>query len=140
MLKYNVDNFFCEYRVSVLYSVSQAGYIQTQMTLIIYPQVKTVRKTMKVLKNYLTLYGDYIYLGDLSDSSLIRRSICLSCVILNNIWNFSSYLTGNTLILRYEDQPVTAMWGNKLFIMRTVRNTQVHSIIFTFTYIFFWVI
>jgi hypothetical protein len=26
----------------------------------------------------------------------------------NNIWEFSSYLTGNILLLRYKDQPVIA--------------------------------
>jgi hypothetical protein len=29
-----------------------------------------------------------------------------------NIYKFSSYLTGNTLCLRYRDQPVNAVWGN----------------------------
>jgi hypothetical protein len=29
--------------------------------------------------------------------------------LLKNIYNFSSYLTGNTLRLRYKDQPVNAV-------------------------------
>jgi hypothetical protein len=29
-----------------------------------------------------------------------------------NVYVFSSYLTGNTLRLRYKAQPVNAVWGN----------------------------
>jgi hypothetical protein len=32
--------------------------------------------------------------------------------------NFSSYLTGNTLLLRYKDQPVNAVQGNNLCLFR----------------------
>jgi hypothetical protein len=32
--------------------------------------------------------------------------------LLNNIYKFSSYLTGNTLRLRYKAQPVNGVWGN----------------------------
>jgi hypothetical protein len=31
--------------------------------------------------------------------------------LLNNIYKFSSYLTGNTLRLHYKAQPVNAVWG-----------------------------
>jgi hypothetical protein len=30
----------------------------------------------------------------------------------NNIYEFSSYLTGNTLRLRYKAQPGNVVWGN----------------------------
>jgi hypothetical protein len=33
-------------------------------------------------------------------------------VLLNDIKEFSSYLTGNTLRLQYKAQPVNAVWGN----------------------------
>jgi hypothetical protein len=39
----------------------------------------------------------------------------------------SSYLTGNTLLLRYKDQPVNA-GKQSLFIVRTIGNTQIHSV------------
>jgi predicted RNA-binding protein len=29
-----------------------------------------------------------------------------------DIYKLSSYLTGNTLLLRYKAQPVNAVWGN----------------------------
>jgi hypothetical protein len=32
--------------------------------------------------------------------------------LLNNVYKFSSYLTGNTLRLHYKAQPVKAVWGN----------------------------
>jgi hypothetical protein len=32
--------------------------------------------------------------------------------LLNNIYKFSPYLTGNTSRLRYKAQPVNAVWGN----------------------------
>jgi hypothetical protein len=32
--------------------------------------------------------------------------------LLNNIYKFSSYLTGNTLRHHYKAQPVNAVWGN----------------------------
>jgi hypothetical protein len=32
--------------------------------------------------------------------------------ILNNIYEFSSYLTGSTSRFRYRDQPINAVWRN----------------------------
>jgi hypothetical protein len=47
---------------------------------------------------------------------------------LNNIYKFSSYLTGNTR-LHYKAQPVNAGLGKQsLFTVRTIRNTQIHSV------------
>jgi hypothetical protein len=44
----------------------------------------------------------------------------------NNVYKgVSSYLTGNTLRLRNEDQPVNAVWGTVYFFVRTIRNTQI---------------
>jgi hypothetical protein len=44
----------------------------------------------------------------------------------NNIYEFGPYLTGNTLRLSYKALPVNAVWGKQsLFIMRTIRNTQI---------------
>jgi hypothetical protein len=41
---------------------------------------------------------------------------------------YSPYRTGNTLRLHYTAQPVNAVWGKQsLFIVRTIRNTQIHS-------------
>jgi hypothetical protein len=49
--------------------------------------------------------------------------------LLNNIYKFSSYLTENTLRLRYKDQTLNAVQGKKtLFIVRTIRNAQIHSV------------
>jgi hypothetical protein len=40
--------------------------------------------------------------------------------LLYNIQEFSSYLSGNTLRLRYKDQPVNAISGKSLFIVRII--------------------
>jgi hypothetical protein len=49
--------------------------------------------------------------------------------LLDNIQKFSSYLTGNTLRLRYRDRSVNAVYGEKcLFTGWTIRNTQIHCV------------
>jgi hypothetical protein len=48
--------------------------------------------------------------------------------LYNFIYKSSSYLTGNTLCLHYKAQLVNAVWGNSRFIVRTIRNTQIHCV------------
>jgi hypothetical protein len=44
--------------------------------------------------------------------------------LLNTIYKFSSYLTGNTLGLRYKDQPAIAVWGLTLFTVFCENHTK----------------
>jgi hypothetical protein len=44
---------------------------------------------------------------------------------LTNIYKFSSYLTGNTLRLRYKDQPVNAVWRNSRCLLWETYGTQI---------------
>jgi hypothetical protein len=46
-----------------------------------------------------------------------------------NIYELSSYVTGNTLHLRYKNQHVLILFRKQsLFTVRTIRNTQIHSV------------
>jgi hypothetical protein len=38
---------------------------------------------------------------------------CENHTVHTDIYKLSSYLTGNTLRLRYKAQPVNAVWGNR---------------------------
>jgi hypothetical protein len=44
---------------------------------------------------------------------------------LNNIYKFSSYLAGNTLLFYYKDKLVKAVWGKIIpdFFLRIIRNS-----------------
>jgi hypothetical protein len=48
--------------------------------------------------------------------------------IINNIKVFSSYLTGNTLRLRYEAQPVNAVYGNSHCLLREPYGTHKYTL------------
>jgi hypothetical protein len=52
--------------------------------------------------------------GNMRVTLLIIRSLnpLKTEFLLTNIYKSSSYLTGNTLRLRYKAQPVNAVWGN----------------------------
>jgi hypothetical protein len=44
-------------------------------------------------------------------------------------YKLSSYLTGNTLRLRYKAQPVNYVWGNsRCLLLRIVWNTEIHCV------------
>jgi hypothetical protein len=53
-----------------------------------------------------------LYLPLLLISSSYRFNPLKTEFLLNSIYESSSYLTGNTLRLRYKDQPVNAVWEN----------------------------
>jgi hypothetical protein len=75
--------------------------------------------------------GNHLWNGDthriVSQHEISWPSVLLSPLkpgfLLNNIYKSSSYLTGNTLRLHYKAQPVNAVWGISLFIVRTIWNT-----------------
>jgi hypothetical protein len=48
--------------------------------------------------------------------------------LLNNIWRFSSYITGNTLRLRYKAQTVNAVWGNSRCLLWDPYGTQRYTV------------
>jgi hypothetical protein len=55
--------------------------------------------------------GPRVYIRQVKDGPVIppATAILRSSPALNNIWTFSSYLTGNTLLLRYKDQSVNGV-------------------------------
>jgi hypothetical protein len=59
---------------------------------------------------------------------VINRNPSRTQFILNNIYNLSSYFTGNTLRLRYEDQQVNAVYEMIALCCKNIRNIQVHSV------------
>jgi hypothetical protein len=65
----------------------------------------------------------------LSFASLLVFHIVLHSFFLlwNNIWRFSSYLTGKPLRLRYRDQPVNAVWGNSRCLLWEPYGTHRYS-------------
>jgi hypothetical protein len=48
--------------------------------------------------------------------------------LLNSTYKFSSYLTGNTLRLRYKAQPVNAVYGNSRCLLRKSYGTHKYTL------------